>query len=107
MNHPNLHFQMNGAWILSKDTEPTKIAVTGERKTYEQKDTVGKIQGRWQAVKDASAGYVLDGAEAWRSAEGELVWQWERSANGDGVWTQRRRMGSRAGGMRRGRWLGR
>lgn len=112
MNHPNLHFQMNEAWILSKDTEETKLAVTGEPKTYEQKDASGKIQGHWQAVKDASAGYVLDGAEtwywpdggaqyevtwqkgrkvgreAWRSAEGQLVWQWERTAKGDGVWTQ-------------------
>jgi antitoxin component YwqK of YwqJK toxin-antitoxin module len=79
MNRPCLHFEMNEAWILSKDTEdrtdeelmrPSAKDIS-DVKNYEEKYPDGKTKASWNAGIGDDGRYLLHGRETWLYGNGQ------------------------------------
>jgi antitoxin component YwqK of YwqJK toxin-antitoxin module len=112
MNHPNLHFEMNEAWILSGDDADETPRSGGKIKQYEEKYSNGSIKARWSAKTTNDGRYLLDGDETWYYENGRKKWQvsysngrkvgsetywlgngqkkwlWQHNQDGTSTWTQ-------------------
>jgi hypothetical protein len=118
MNRPNLHFEMNEAWILDKNATredpmaPTSSGPLAEVKLHEEKYPNGRPRLTWSAGLASDGRYLLEGREVWfyengqkqREAnyekgfktgkeiywtrEGKVAWTWDHRPDGSAVWTQ-------------------
>ncbi|MHC4476629.1 MAG: SUMF1/EgtB/PvdO family nonheme iron enzyme [Planctomycetota bacterium] len=112
MNHPNQHFEMNEAWILSGVGADLGYPTDGVVNQYEQKYTDGKAQAQWSAKITTDGRYLLEGTEIWYyedgrkqyqvnysnghkigretywSREGKEKWNWQHNDDGISIWTQ-------------------
>ena len=118
MNRPNLHFEMNEAWILDKHATrddpmaPTSSGPLVNVKQHEEKHPNGQARLTWSAGKGSDGRYLLEGTEVWYydngqrqhettyergvkvgketywSREGKVEWTWEHQPDGSAVWTQ-------------------
>ncbi|MPZ19726.1 MAG: hypothetical protein GEV06_17660 [Luteitalea sp.] len=114
MTHPSQKLEMNEAWILSDlpDVDTAGAALTGPAIRGEQRYPRGATRATWSARRTANGRYLLDGTERWFypggarhyqvtyrqgkkvglerywASDGTLVWEWERKADGYGLWTQ-------------------
>jgi hypothetical protein len=118
MNRPNLHFEMNEAWILDKNATradpmaPTSSGPLTNIREYEEKYPNGQPRLTWSAGKSSDGRYLLEGAEVWHydngqkqreanyekgvkvgqetywSREGKVEWTWDHRPDGSSVWTQ-------------------
>jgi len=118
MNRPNLHFELNEAWILDQKaqredpTAPTSARQLSSVKKYEEKYPNGQPRLRWSAGIGSDGRYLLDGEEVWYyeagqkqreatyrqgykvgretcwSPTGQVEWTWDHQPDGSAVWTQ-------------------
>ena len=118
MNRPNLHFEMNEAWILDKNArreDPMAPAAGGPLaniKQREEKYPNGQARLTWSAGEGSDGRYLLEGAEVWYydngqkqhetayekgvkvgketywSRKGQVEWAWDHQPDGSAVWTQ-------------------
>ncbi len=112
MNHPNLHFAMNEAWIFSVDDTANIPQAAGKVASYEEKYPNGKIKATWSAKITSDGRYLLHGQERWyygngrkhcqvgyedgRKSGSEIYWSadgkkkqaWEHNRDGTSIWTQ-------------------
>ncbi len=112
MNHPNLHFEMNEAWILDEkagyvDEDYSGKAVTGRKKMKGQAGSSawsGKIIGDGRYVLDGKqtclypdgkkqwevnySDGLKTGAEIFWTAGGKVKWEWNHDPQGVSIWTQ-------------------
>jgi hypothetical protein len=118
MNRPNLHFEMNEAWILDKNATredpmaPTSSGPPANVKQYEVKHPNGQPRLTWSAGLASDGRYLLDGRDVWFyengqkqreaayekgfktgketywSREGKVEWTWDHQPDGSAVWTQ-------------------
>ncbi len=118
MNRPNLHFEMNEAWILDRNATsedpmaPTSSGPLADLKQYEEKYPNGRPRLSWGAGLGSDDRYLLQGLEVWFyengrkqrvanyekgfktgketywSREGKVVWSWDCRPDGSAVWTQ-------------------
>ncbi len=111
-NHPPQHFEMNEAWILSKDAgTAARTPLCGPRRNDAERGP-GGTRAEWSGCLDNYGRYLLDGEERWFYPDGRkmyevrwerglkagserfwdetgrLVWSWDRSLGGEGVWTR-------------------
>jgi hypothetical protein len=114
MNHPNQHYELNEAWILSEDAgfqEETRSEVRNVR-SYEEEYPDGKPKVDWSAGNDEEGRYRLDGRQTWFyennekqwevdyksgfkvgeetywNSDGLVVWSWRHDPDGTKLWTQ-------------------
>jgi hypothetical protein len=86
-NHPDLHFELNEAWVLqdSKEQDETvsqfdvKIK-RGTVKQYHEDYPNGKPRVTWSAGIGEDGHYLLDGTETWYYENGKKRWQTEYRA---------------------------
>ena len=118
MNRPNLHFEMNEAWILDENATrddpmvPTSSGPLADVKQHEEKYPNGQARLTWSAGKGSDGRYLLEGPEVWYydngqkqhettyekgvkvgketywSREDKVEWTWEHQPDGSAVWTQ-------------------
>jgi formylglycine-generating enzyme required for sulfatase activity len=112
MNHPNQHFEMNEAWILSGAGPKTETSVKGMIRNYHKQYDDGKPKAVWQAVFATDGSYLLHGRETWYynngqiqwevtynggrkigtetyySHNGRIEWQWQHNSDGTDTWTK-------------------
>jgi formylglycine-generating enzyme required for sulfatase activity len=112
MNQPNLHFEMNEAWILDSSQTGMQPEPVGKIRSYEEKYPDRKIKAAWSVKITDDGQYLLDGKQSWYYQSGQekwLVeykdgyktgtetywrsngtkkWQWQHKADGVGTWTQ-------------------
>jgi len=92
-NNPNLHIELNEAWILygCNEKNPLPAPKTSIKpatvKTYLEKYPSGQIRGRWTAGIAEDGRYLLHGTETWYYPNGEKQWQVTYHA-GDKVGTE-------------------
>jgi antitoxin component YwqK of YwqJK toxin-antitoxin module len=66
MNHPNLHFEMNEAWILDPDAGLTAHEATPVRELrHEELYPDGSLKGTWGGRVLDDGRFVLDGEQTW------------------------------------------
>jgi len=81
MNHPNQHYELNEAWILSdeagfQEETPTEVGdIHLSKETYPN----GKTRVEWSAGTDSEGRYRLEGDQFWFYEDGKK--QWEVSYN--------------------------
>jgi hypothetical protein len=75
MNHPNLHFEMNEAWILADSDAVTIPEPTGKIESFEQKYPGGKIKATYSAKITEDGRYLLHSDQKWYYDNGKLQWQ--------------------------------
>ena len=111
MNHPAQEFEMNEAWILSKETGRTPM-LTGRGKRIPGREVYpnGRVKARWTGKIEPDGRYELDGTATWYyssgakeyqvnyrdgvetgletywAADGHRIWQWDHQADGVSVW---------------------
>jgi len=86
-NNPDLHFELNEAWILQNPDdrtppvgrEDTKI-MPRTVKSYSEKYANGRIKVKWSAGVGENGKYLLDGSETWYYEDGQKQWQIEFNA---------------------------
>jgi hypothetical protein len=118
MNRPNLHFEMNEAWILDESATrenpmaPASSGSLADVRRHEEKHPDGQPRLTWSAGLAADGRCLLEGPEVWYyengqkqreatyangfktgretywSREGSVVWTWEHQPDGSAVWTQ-------------------
>ena len=112
MNHPNQHFAMNEAWILSDAGGDLTLPTEGTIKRFEQKYPNGQIMAQWSAKITPDGRYILHGKETWYfpnnkqhwqanyengkkigwesfwAPGGEKLWGWYHRKNGASTWSQ-------------------
>ncbi len=118
MNRPNLHFEMNEAWILDQNATredpmaPTSGGPLADVKPQEEKYPSGQPRLTWSAGLGSDGRYLLQGREVWYyengqkqreanyekgyktgtetywSREGKVEWIWDYQPDGSAVWTQ-------------------
>jgi antitoxin component YwqK of YwqJK toxin-antitoxin module len=115
MNHPSQHFEMNEAWILSKqkgEANHQRGGSTAEPQKHEEKYPDGKIRATWSSRIGANGDYTLHGTETWHYPDGKkkyevtyqdgikrgketfwlpsgaVKWSWDHRSDGTAVWTQ-------------------
>jgi hypothetical protein len=118
MNRPNLHFEMNEAWILDavatrKDPmAPTSTGALTLVGKQEEKFSNGQTRLSWSAGIGSDGRYLLEGDEVWYyqngrkqreatyrqghkvgretywSPAGQVEWTWDYRSDGSAVWTQ-------------------
>ncbi|MGH9163283.1 MAG: exo-alpha-sialidase, partial [Vicinamibacteraceae bacterium] len=114
MTHPSQELEMNEAWILSDLADEDTAGGTLTRRTIrgEERHPNGATRATWTGRRATDGRYLLDGTETWLhatgarryqvtydsgekvglerywAADGTLVWEWERKADGRAVWTQ-------------------
>lgn len=112
MNHPAQEFEMNEAWILSKDQGRTP-AVVGKGKLIPGRLTYpnGHLKATWTGKIEPDGRYEMNGVEEWYYADGakeyrvdyrnglkigletywakdgHKIWQWNHQADGLSTWT--------------------
>ncbi|MHC4335613.1 MAG: SUMF1/EgtB/PvdO family nonheme iron enzyme, partial [Planctomycetota bacterium] len=86
-NHPDLHFELNEAWILQDPADAAPPAgrddtrtVSGAVKKYSETYPNGQVKVTWGAGVDQEGRYVLHGTETWYYENGQKQWQAEYSA---------------------------
>jgi hypothetical protein len=112
MNHPNRHFAMNEAWIVSDAEGEVGGATSGVVHEYEQRYADGTTECRWGAKVTRDGRYLLDGTETWYyedgqkhyevsyrsgrkvgrqtywSRDGREKWTWKYNYGGTSTWVQ-------------------
>jgi formylglycine-generating enzyme required for sulfatase activity len=115
MTVPVLHFEMNEAWILSKEKEDAAARQTGSgEEILKNKEEYldSKIKATWSGKIDPEGHYLLHGTETWFyengqkqweviyhegrkigietywSRQGLRLWSWLHQSDGRSVWTQ-------------------
>jgi hypothetical protein len=112
MNHPNQHFAMNEAWIVSDAEGEVGGATSGVVHEYEQRYADGTTECRWGAKVTRDGRYLLDGTETWYyedgrkhyevsyrsgrkvsrqtywSGDGRERWSWKYNYGGTSTWMQ-------------------
>jgi formylglycine-generating enzyme required for sulfatase activity len=118
MNHPALHFEMNEAWILRKNTDGTLASPSASGNASagllisEETHTGGAARARWSGRRHPDGRYLLHGQQTsfhdngrkqWEvlfddgrkvgmetlsDRYGRKVWSWEHNDNGTSLWTQ-------------------
>jgi len=86
-NHPDLHFELNEAWILQGQNdqtvpvgqEDTKI-IKSTVKSYSEKHSNGQVKVTWSAGAGENGKYLLEGIETWYYEDGQKQWQIEFNA---------------------------
>lgn len=112
MNHPAQEFEMNEAWILSKDRGPTPADV-GNGKLLPGRITYpdGHLKATWTGRIEPDGRYEMNGVETWYypdgakeyqvdhrngakigietywAQKGRKIWQWDHRADGISTWT--------------------
>jgi hypothetical protein len=81
-NQPDLHVELNEAWILANDTDAQKAAetnyspVTSETvKQYKEFYPDGKLKAKWSGGVNSQGLYLLDGKQSFYYPDGQLQWQ--------------------------------
>jgi formylglycine-generating enzyme required for sulfatase activity len=114
LNHPSMHFSMNEAWILSAEkgeVGQVTLGSTAGTKQKEERYPDGKIRVIWGGRTGANGDFVRHGTETWYypdgkkkyevfyqdgrkigaesfwDPQGRMLWNWQRRADGRGVWT--------------------
>jgi antitoxin component YwqK of YwqJK toxin-antitoxin module len=112
MNQPNLHFEMNEAWILDSAQSARVPEPIGSVRSYEEKYPDGKIKATWSAKITNDGRYLLHGKQTWYyrngqkkwqlkyedgnktgtetywRSNGSKKWQWQHKTDGTSTWTQ-------------------
>lgn len=112
MTNPNVHFELNEAWILSDAgiLTPSAEGIHDVRR-HEERYPSGRLKAEWSAGFAADGRYLLDGPEThyretgaksweltWRAgrkvgtetrwdALDRRIWTWERRDDGTSTWT--------------------
>ncbi|HUW19941.1 MAG TPA: SUMF1/EgtB/PvdO family nonheme iron enzyme [Sedimentisphaerales bacterium] len=86
-NHPDLHFELNEAWILqdAQDTTPPAGTEDGKIisrtvKEYSERYPDDRIKVTWSAGTGNDGRYLLQGTETWYYENGQKQWQAEYDA---------------------------
>jgi formylglycine-generating enzyme required for sulfatase activity len=111
MNHPNQHFEMSEAWILS-DLHDQSPEPKGEVRNFQQKYPDGTVMANWSAKISNDGRYLLHGKQTWYfkngqkrwqltyrngkkvktetvwNKDGQKKWQWKHKADGSAAWKQ-------------------
>jgi formylglycine-generating enzyme required for sulfatase activity len=114
INHPCLHFELNEAWILDPAAGlPADAPISVPKaETFEEKHSNGRTRCIYSGGRASDGRWLLEGEESWfyesgakqyqatwragrkigtetyRSADGQVQWQWEHRDDGTSVWTQ-------------------
>jgi hypothetical protein len=118
MNRPNLHFELNEAWIRDGNAtreDPmatTAIGPLADVKQLEERYPDGRSRLTWNVGLGSDGRYLLQGSEIWYyengqkqreanyekgsktgaekywSREGKLAWIWDYRPDGSAVWSQ-------------------
>jgi len=118
MNRPNLHFEMNEAWILDKQAmreDPMASTSNGpltQIMPQEEQYPNGRPRLTWSSGRGSDGRYLLQGLEVWYydngqkqreanyekgfktgketywSRAGQVAWTWDYRPDGTAVWTQ-------------------
>ena len=112
MNHPNQHFELNEAWILSDAETGPQLNDDGNAGTFRELHADGKLKAEWSARTTRDGRYLLDGKEThyWNNGtrqwdvtfqngrktgtetywgpDGKKRWAWQHRANDPSIWTQ-------------------
>ncbi len=118
MNRPNLHFEMNEAWILDPNSTredpvaPTSSGPLINVSKHTEKYPTGQTRLTWSAGRASDGRCLLEGAEIWYhdngrkqreakykkgfktgketywSRDGRVEWTWDHRPDGSAVWTQ-------------------
>jgi hypothetical protein len=81
-NRPDLHVELNEAWILADDEDAKNAAqtdyteVTDESvRQYEESYPDGKVEAKWTAGVNSQGVYLLHGQQSFYYPDGQLQWQ--------------------------------
>ena len=82
-NHPDLHFELNEAWVLQSPEDATKPAGYRDNveirpatvRKYQEKYPTGKLKVTWSAGIGENGHYLLHGEETWYYENGKKQWQ--------------------------------
>lgn len=118
MNRPNLHFELNEAWILDPHATradpmaPPPGGALANVQTHIEKHPNGQARLTWMAGKGSDGRYLLEGTEVWHydngqkqreanyekgfktgketywSRAGKVEWTWDHRPDGSAVWIQ-------------------
>jgi antitoxin component YwqK of YwqJK toxin-antitoxin module len=103
MNHPNLHFELNEAWILSDavEIEAETDMISIENEQYKTTYPSGKLKAEWSGGVASDGRFLLHGRETWYYENGQKQWKahWDRgrkigeetfwSPDGEKAWVSR------------------
>jgi formylglycine-generating enzyme required for sulfatase activity len=82
MNHPNLHFELNEAWILSEAGEMETDAFQSMESVEHYSETYpsGSPRAEWSGGISPEGRFLLHGRETWYHENGREKWrvQWDR-----------------------------
>jgi hypothetical protein len=111
---PNLHFELNEAWILSPEAgwDEYDYPEVSDVQTYETRYPGGSLKARWSGGTTDTGEWMLDGRQVtfhengkmewevtWAAGrktgeerfwdrDGRLVWKWSHLPNDKGIWTR-------------------
>ncbi len=110
-NKPDLHIEMNEAWVLAGGAEASGPAQLRDVKPYREEYPNGKPKAVWSAGVSGDGRYLLQGRQIFYYENGQRQWevsfesghksgvetfwsadgkkQWERDHASDGTWTWR------------------
>ncbi|GAJ20081.1 unnamed protein product, partial [marine sediment metagenome] len=81
-NKPDLHVELNEAWILADDDDAQKAAKTdysrvaqGTLKQYEELYPDGKLKAKWTGGVNSQGLYLLHDEQSFYYSDGQLQWQ--------------------------------
>ena len=83
MNHPNLHFALNEAWILDASAnEPTGSGPVLDATRFEELGTGDTIRFQYGGGRNAQGEFLLHGHETWYDEGGRQLYraQWQHGA---------------------------
>jgi hypothetical protein len=80
-NHPDLHIELNEAWILADDKAAEQAALQEDVKVipetvkaYQEKYASGKLRVSYRAGRSRDGRFLLDGNEIWYYENGQKQW---------------------------------
>ncbi|MHC4154052.1 MAG: SUMF1/EgtB/PvdO family nonheme iron enzyme [Planctomycetota bacterium] len=81
-NRPDLHVELNEAWILADDEDAQKAADTGYTemasetlRQYEEFYPDGKLKAKWTGGVNSHRVYLLHGKQSFYYPDGQLQWE--------------------------------
>jgi hypothetical protein len=114
MTTPCLHYELNEAWILSKEAGLMEQAdpVLRDLKEFQEKYPSGQVKAAWGAGVAQTGEYLLNGPQTWSyengqkqwevtytnglktgmetywNPAGKVLWSWNHEGDGKETWTQ-------------------
>jgi hypothetical protein len=81
-NHPDLHLELNEAWILADDEAAEQASLEQDVKVipdtikaYKEEYANGKLRVNYRAGRSRGGRFLLEGSEIWYYVDGQKEWE--------------------------------